>query len=382
MIGFRGTANAPAVAGPVTVAVPPGTVSGDVMYGHIWYNVGVGNAGAPPAGWVLLRRGTFNASTYSHAVFRRVAGGAEPVNYVFDNGTSNFTFGYIDSFSGVDPVTPEDVVTPASFDNLVTGTITWPDVNPATDRTWHLAFVAARFSLVPIVGPAGYTIRGTAGPNGKASQEASIETSPPNLISGVSATVTADSYSTISVLLRPILTPQPFGLVEGIAKSVKAALTTYVPTSRARVEAALALAAGSILDPAEIVLGQHQNHAAYPAIEIEAMQHAVETDALNYHKAAFTVAIIVIVTAPATAPTQTSDPETDLTLLVWRYERIIIDALMAARNANVLASGGVAFGLDLQGELIDYSPIRFIRDDLFARDIFIPTICTIEEGRT
>jgi hypothetical protein len=170
-------------------------------------------------------------------------------------------------------------------------------------------------------------------------------------------------------------------LVEPIARCVQEQLIARVPAALRRVESDLGLPANALADPAAVVLGTHSNHAAYPAIEIEAVQHTVETDAIDYMKSIFTVAIVAIVTAPV-APTQTADPEEDLTLLVWRYERAVIDALMAARSAGTFVAGGIGFGLDLQAELIDYSPVRFIADDLFARDIFIPTICTIEEGRT
>lgn len=175
--------------------------------------------------------------------------------------------------------------------------------------------------------------------------------------------------------------PNTVGLIEPIAKSMQTALTTYLPAARARVETDLGLAVNTIEDVAEITLGPRSNHALYPCIEIDSVDHPVETDAPDYMKSQFTIALIVIVTAPA-GPAQTDVPELDLTLLTWRMERIVIDALMAARAAHAFTSGGVGFGVDLQGERIDYSPTRFINGDLFARDIFIPVICTIEEART
>lgn len=172
-----------------------------------------------------------------------------------------------------------------------------------------------------------------------------------------------------------------FPLVEPIVRNLKAVLLAQLPIARARVEVDLALAAGLIKDMQEISLGPRTNHAAYPCMEIDSVQHTVETDAPDYMKSSFTVAMIAIVTAPFNA-TQTADPEEDLTVLMWRWERIVIDAILAARNAHLFISNGVGYGVDLEGEKIDYSPTRFIRDDLFARDIFIPAICTIEEART
>lgn len=171
------------------------------------------------------------------------------------------------------------------------------------------------------------------------------------------------------------------GLIEPIAKNMKAVLAVQLPLARVRVEADLGLAAGLIADVAAITLGPRSNHAKYPVVEIDSVQHGVETDAPNYMKSAFTIALTAIVTAPANA-TQTTDPEEDLTLLTWRMERIIVDALMAGRAANAFVSGGIGYGVDFQGENIDYSPTRFIAADLFARDIFIPVLCTIEEVRT
>lgn len=198
-ISYVGGANAGNGGTSVTINVPTGTRNKDVMIAVIWCT---GSDAPTPAGWTLLSTGLMNVSSYSLKVFRRVANN-EPGSYNFAGGSSTFTFGYIDTFRGVDNGTPEDVPTPASNDNGVTGTITWPSITTFTQDAWHLAIVGDTSTIASIVGPAGYDVEGFGPVNTKASQTAARRISPAGTVSGVTATFTADSYTAISVALRP-----------------------------------------------------------------------------------------------------------------------------------------------------------------------------------
>ncbi|HUK22511.1 MAG TPA: autotransporter-associated beta strand repeat-containing protein [Gemmatimonadales bacterium] len=108
---FRASAQAGATTGVLTLTVnlPAGTVSGDVMIAAIAVRPNTATITAP-VGWTLIRR-TDNANTNqsSQATYRRVAGAAEPANYSWTFSTSTGSAGGIATFYGVNTTTPVDV---------------------------------------------------------------------------------------------------------------------------------------------------------------------------------------------------------------------------------------------------------------------------------
>jgi hypothetical protein len=98
--------------GPLTINKPAGTVANDVMVAAIAFNhdsVVI----TPPAGWTLVRRVENTDAILGLEVHYRVAGASEPASYTWlaTTGSANFQYvvGGIQSFSGVDTVSPIDV---------------------------------------------------------------------------------------------------------------------------------------------------------------------------------------------------------------------------------------------------------------------------------
>src|SRR5207247_5544398 len=93
----------------LTINKPAGVVQNDVMIASI--SVGPSTVTiTPPAGWTLVRR-TDNASGTSNslAVYKLLAGAAEPASYSWTFSPSNTgAAGGIMAFSGADPVLETD----------------------------------------------------------------------------------------------------------------------------------------------------------------------------------------------------------------------------------------------------------------------------------
>lgn len=107
-IAVRGTSSANANAMSLTINKPAGVVQGDVMivtiakYGD--------NVTTPSSfGWTLIDARSLGATRYG-AVLYRVAGAAEPANYIFSLALgARRAIGSIIAFSGVDSIAPFDV---------------------------------------------------------------------------------------------------------------------------------------------------------------------------------------------------------------------------------------------------------------------------------
>jgi hypothetical protein len=96
-------------SGNLTINKPSGTVSGDVMIAAIAVRPETVTIGAP-SGWTLIRRSDNpNANANTLAVYRKVAGGAEPASYTWTLSTNTGAVGGILSFTGVNNTTPVDV---------------------------------------------------------------------------------------------------------------------------------------------------------------------------------------------------------------------------------------------------------------------------------
>jgi MSHA biogenesis protein MshQ len=93
----------------LTIPLPAGTVANDVMIASIGVTPSSVTV-SPPAGWALVnRRDNAAATSNSLLVFSRVAGGGEPAAYSWIISGNFMASGGIQSFSGVDTVTPIDV---------------------------------------------------------------------------------------------------------------------------------------------------------------------------------------------------------------------------------------------------------------------------------
>src|SRR5882762_6193347 len=92
---------------PAGMRKPPGTVAGDVMIASIAFAPSTSTI-TPPAGWTLVRRIDQGSSTYSLAIYQRVADASDASvsSYTFVSVAVNGWVGGIQSFSGVDTTNP------------------------------------------------------------------------------------------------------------------------------------------------------------------------------------------------------------------------------------------------------------------------------------
>ncbi len=199
-IGFRGTANAGNGGTSVTINVPSGTMKNDVMLAAIWANP---IPEPTPDGWIFLGSMKMNVSSASQNVYLRIATGNEPTSYTFPGGPSTFTFGFIDSFYGVDIATPLDVIVPASIDNQAGTTINWSTIIPITDGAWLCAFVADWNNLNDFATPSGYTLRGFGPVNTISSGDWTKMISPPASVTLSTTKTAGGGIGTLIVALRP-----------------------------------------------------------------------------------------------------------------------------------------------------------------------------------
>jgi Right handed beta helix region/Protein of unknown function (DUF1565) len=90
----------------LTIGLPAGTQSGDVMIALVVVRT-AGNTITAPAGWKLvLRQGS--AASISTASYVHVAGSSEPASYTWSFETAGQASGGIASYTGVDTTTPVD----------------------------------------------------------------------------------------------------------------------------------------------------------------------------------------------------------------------------------------------------------------------------------
>ncbi len=91
----------------LTLNVPQGTTSGDVMVAHVAVRT-AGNTITAPSGWTqIVRKDT--GSALSTVAYWKVAGSSEPSSYTWSFGTSGEASGGIGSYIGVNTTTPIDV---------------------------------------------------------------------------------------------------------------------------------------------------------------------------------------------------------------------------------------------------------------------------------
>src|SRR5258708_31357102 len=93
------TGNNGAGGSTLTISLPAGTTSGEVMVAHIIVQT-AGNTITRPAGWSLvLRQDT--GSAIATASYVKVAGSSEPASYTWSFGTAGQASGGIASYIGV-----------------------------------------------------------------------------------------------------------------------------------------------------------------------------------------------------------------------------------------------------------------------------------------
>src|SRR6266699_2090333 len=90
----------------LTIGLPAGTRSGDVMVAHVIVHP-AGNTITPPAGWSPVLRQD-SPSAISTVSYVKVAGSSEPETYTWSFGTSGQASGGIASYIGVNTTTPVD----------------------------------------------------------------------------------------------------------------------------------------------------------------------------------------------------------------------------------------------------------------------------------
>jgi hypothetical protein len=125
-IQLRGTSSGGnGTGGPLTLAKPAGTTTGDVMILHAGYEAGTGATLVPPAGWTLLTRQDVGAS-WGQAAYYKVATAGEPASYTFSLAApaANISGG-ISAWSGVSTTNPIDAFAGSTATSL---TITAPSV--------------------------------------------------------------------------------------------------------------------------------------------------------------------------------------------------------------------------------------------------------------
>ncbi|HTL31570.1 MAG TPA: hypothetical protein VL326_00520, partial [Kofleriaceae bacterium] len=119
-----------------TVAMPTGTVQGDVMIASI-SSTGTGTPTAVPSGWTLVR--SISGSGVGLFIYRKVAGAAEAGPYTWTLGaTAQSNAGGIESFYNVDNANPVDV--DASATASPSSTITAPSVTPTVSPSMLLTY--------------------------------------------------------------------------------------------------------------------------------------------------------------------------------------------------------------------------------------------------
>ncbi len=155
----------------------------------------------------------------------------------------------------------------------------------------------------------------------------------------------------------------PINLHEPIARAIQQALQTYLPAQLRQVEIDNALAVQALPDVAEYTLGVRQNHMAYPALELDAVDALVVEDMTTAHKRATRIDLVLWIT---------DGDEANLTLKAWRYEVALVRTILQQR-------GGFGFGCDLQGQTVQYTVTKLPQANLFMRDIELPLVCTKED---
>jgi outer membrane biosynthesis protein TonB len=191
----------------LTLTVPTGTSSGDVMVAHVIVQT-AGNVITAPAGWNLVLRQD-SSSSISTALYVKVAGATEPTSYSWTFGTAGQASGGIASYIGVNTSSPIDASHAqynASSSNVNNSGVTTTTTNDM------LVYAVGIVVPATVNVPSGFTEKWWTGSNSATTSEMSQE-----LFTSVGATGTihgtlntANSNITLLLALKPAgTTPTP-----------------------------------------------------------------------------------------------------------------------------------------------------------------------------
>ncbi len=203
------TGNNDAGGSTLTINVPAGTTSGDVMVAHVIVRT-AGNAITRPAGWNQVQR-LDSSSSIATATYVKVAGTSEPTSYTWSFGTAGQASGGIASYIGVNTTTPVDASHPqynSSTSNVDNSGVTTTTAN-------DMLVYAVGITLATTVNvPSGFTEQWSTSSSSSTTSEMSQE-----IFSSVAATGTihgtlnggANSNITMLIALEPApaATPTP-----------------------------------------------------------------------------------------------------------------------------------------------------------------------------
>ncbi|NND03271.1 MAG: hypothetical protein HKN91_10830, partial [Acidimicrobiia bacterium] len=130
--------------GTLTVLVPAGTQSGDLLLAHIGYNAASSSTITPSAGWTTVSVEDEGGSDIKQGIYWRIATSSEPPNYGFtlSSGQTDTAAGAIAAYRGVDPTAP--IHTFASLDNGTALALDAPSVTTTLAGTTVVAFYSVR----------------------------------------------------------------------------------------------------------------------------------------------------------------------------------------------------------------------------------------------
>ena len=193
----------------LSINVPTGTASGDVMIASVAVSPGTA-AISTPTGWTLIRSiQNISATTSRLSIFQRVATTTEPVSYTWSLGASHSgVVGGIISFSGVDNVSPIDTengatttsstthatpsITPTSANEMLVGTFSYASAGTWTPPT----------GMTEAVDAASQTTNNSAGESMEMTYQPQTTATATNAKSAL-ASATADSGVTHLLVLKP-----------------------------------------------------------------------------------------------------------------------------------------------------------------------------------
>jgi len=185
----------------LTIGLPAGTQSGDVMVAHVVVQT-AGNTITPPAGWNLVLRKD-SSSSFSTVSYVHVAGSTEPASYTWSFGTAGQASGGIASYIGVDTINPVDA-SHAQY-NASTSNVDNSGVTTTTANDM-LVYAVGVVVATSVNVPAGFTEEWSITSNSTTTSEMSQE-----IFASIGATGTihgthnggANSNITILIALKP-----------------------------------------------------------------------------------------------------------------------------------------------------------------------------------
>jgi len=187
----------------LTLNVPSGTQSGDVMIAHVVVRT-AGNAITAPTGWSqIVRKDT--GSALSTVAYYKVASSSEPSSYTWNFGTSGEASGGIGSYIGVNNATPVDVSNGqlnTSSNNVDNSGVTTTATNDM------LVYAAGVVQATSVVLPSGFTESSSSASNSlttsEVSQKLDASTGATGTVHGTENGGTSYSNVTLLIALRPM----------------------------------------------------------------------------------------------------------------------------------------------------------------------------------